>query len=344
MYHTISIVRLVFVLVVFLFFATYSMKLYAFEVCQQHNFEEETSGFSKSCSYDYGKSWDFGGNIADGDNYVKLCGRSASNAQTIPVPEARDCYSISPSDDYKISKDAAIARPIGLGNCAIGGDNLDLKIGLAEFESKVDVYVALSLPLESSDNIFLLNPDNTFTSIDQGLVPWKSAFKSQIAETIFEGLSKSLLPYGSYNFYLIVTPVGDRQFNKYYFWQAKLMIGPDSFPKPGTWIGEAGFGSLKLELDSSGKKIEKIKYTFEDFSCDGVIRNGSIKVSNQYGWKISNAGSSNSFTVNTSFPQDPDFEMSISGSFEQNGNEAAGTWEALSRGQKCTGSWTASNY
>ncbi len=107
-------------------------------------------------------------------------------------------------------------------------------------------------------------------------------------------------------------------------------------PVSGTWTGPAGFGQLSFVVNSTGTGISEIKYTFIEFRCGPVIRNGNIRVIAGTPWPITD----NQFTIEKTL--DPNFEMTVSGTFDQTGTNASGNWEAVSYGTTCTGTWDAS--
>jgi hypothetical protein len=107
-------------------------------------------------------------------------------------------------------------------------------------------------------------------------------------------------------------------------------------PPPGEWSGSAGFGELSFIVDSTSTGITEITYTLTDFSCGGVVRNGSKTSTREPPWPITDS----QFTIETTF--DPNFEMTLSGTFDETGTNASGSWEAISYGTICSGTWDAS--
>jgi hypothetical protein len=88
---------------------------------------------------------------------------------------------------------------------------------------------------------------------------------------------------------------------------------------------------------SDSTEIESIALTFNDFSCGGVITNGTIT---QTG---STAISNGQFTANIDWTGTlGDRTMEIIGTFDDSGTSASGTYEADYDGTICDGTWDAS--
>jgi len=113
-------------------------------------------------------------------------------------------------------------------------------------------------------------------------------------------------------------------------WIPLLLLYED---KRSEWTGSAGFGELSFVVDSTGTRITEITYKWIEFSCGPAIRNGTITYTGM--WPITN----NQFTIEGTI--DPNFEMTLRGSFDQTGTHASGTYEATSYGTICPGTWDA---
>jgi PKD repeat protein len=100
--------------------------------------------------------------------------------------------------------------------------------------------------------------------------------------------------------------------------------------EPGVWHGTTGAGfNFDFTVAAGGDQITQIQYFWSGLSCDGVTMvSGSTTVSRAPGWSISGR----QFTV------DPDDEPTITGTFDDSGTAASGSWQWLS----CSGTWTGS--
>jgi len=98
-----------------------------------------------------------------------------------------------------------------------------LLIGLGKYSAPVDIYFALAAPAIDPANIYILTPTG-FQSIAQaGVVPWVSNTLGNIyvpPVLLFEDFSLSLIPPGTYTFYLAVAPAGS--ISTYYLWQTSF--------------------------------------------------------------------------------------------------------------------------
>ena len=99
--------------------------------------------------------------------------------------------------------------------------------------------------------------------------------------------------------------------------------------EPGVWHGTTGAGfTFDFTIAAGADQITQIQYFWSGLSCEGVtLVSGSTTVSRTPGWSISGR----QFTV------DPDDEPTITGTFDDTGTAASGSWQWLS----CSGTWTA---
>lgn len=107
---------------------------------------------------------------------------------------------------------------------------------------------------------------------------------------------------------------------------------PSTQPLPGEWTGSAGFGELSFIVDPTSTGITEITFTFYNFTCGGVTKNGSIKIEGMP-WPIADR----QFTIESTF--DPNFEMTLIGTFDNTGTNVSGTFEAVLFGTTCSGTW-----
>lgn len=154
---------------------------------------------------------------------------------TLLLPIGQNSYFYPPVTDPVKSINPAMAKPVGVGSVATGGYLFGLHIAFEQFSGPVDIYGAYSL---SSDPqiIFNLKPDLSFQafstqeiiqalSIGQppaGAVPWKGSVTGPIDEFPLGNIPLSSIPSGTYNLYLLVTPVGS--LNAYYLWNTYFVV------------------------------------------------------------------------------------------------------------------------
>jgi hypothetical protein len=108
---------------------------------------------------------------------------------------------------------------------------------------------------------------------------------------------------------------------------------PPTQPHPGEWSGPADFGELNFIVDSTSTGITEITFTFNNFTCAG-IHNGSIKITSVPPWPIADR----QFTIES--PPNPNLEMTLIGTFDNTGTNVSGTYEAVSFGTTCSGTWS----
>jgi hypothetical protein len=110
------------------------------------------------------------------------------------------------------------ANSIGLSSSSASGKLLNIQIGLNAFAAPVDIYIAAYV----SGTYYLLRPDNSFQTLETGLVKWKGNQANAIDESLFGDISTASLPSGTYNLYLFATPAGS--IDNYYGWQTWFVI------------------------------------------------------------------------------------------------------------------------
>jgi hypothetical protein len=101
---------------------------------------------------------------------------------------------------------------MGVGPIAVGGDTLEIKVG---------------------GEIYLLQPDNTFVPLSQGLYPWKSNTTGPVSEAVLGSILIDTIPvpgvfpfdWPRYYFALLVTPTGS--LSHYYIWTTGIEMPPD---------------------------------------------------------------------------------------------------------------------
>ncbi len=114
---------------------------------------------------------------------------------------------------------AAKASPIGLGSASAGEDDLTVRIGLPEFSSPVDLYLATYWPAVDPVNIYFVNGLNQPSPLSSGLVKWKENHTGATSEIVMS-YSLAALPPGAYQFYVVVTPAGSLE--HFYLWGTEI--------------------------------------------------------------------------------------------------------------------------
>jgi len=142
----------------------------------------------------------------------------------LPVPGAPLVYSYQAVTSPLISETAESARPVGLGQVAVGGGTVDVGLGLAETAGPVDVYFGLQI---NGGDILLLTSNGQFQSITAGVVPLFSGSMGNFNQSLFGAINVSVLPAATYTLYLMVTPAGSIDFANFYLYVTGFtVVGP----------------------------------------------------------------------------------------------------------------------
>ncbi len=129
-------------------------------------------------------------------------------ANSVSMPSGQEFFTYLPSDSPSTSTEPRLAKPLGIGSVASGGGTFNLQASLADFQSKVDIYIALYAPTLDPQNFYLITPGNGVQRLQDGVIPWRSGTFGNIAnETIFS-FPASSLPLGFYTAYFLVIPSG----------------------------------------------------------------------------------------------------------------------------------------
>jgi hypothetical protein len=116
--------------------------------------------------------------------------------------------------------------------------------------------------------------------------------------------------------------------------------GPKAI-QTGTWNGTAGFGSLSLEVTSSGTLVQKVSFTFSSWRCGSAsgTSSGTVSTERDPGWPITDRA------ISISVDYDPfgnSQTIDLDGTFGDDGTSISGSWSAAWNGGTCSGSWQAS--
>jgi hypothetical protein len=109
----------------------------------------------------------------------------------------------------------------------------------------------------------------------------------------------------------------------------------------GTWSATAEFGTFTFTVASGGAAIEELSFTFASWKCGSAsaMTSGTVTQSRSPGWSIGNRA------VSISVDFDPfgnSQTINLTGTFQDNGTSASGSWSAAWNGGNCSGSWQAS--
>jgi len=106
--------------------------------------------------------------------------------------------------------------------------------------------------------------------------------------------------------------------------------------RTGDWTASADFGTFTFTVGASGASIEQIAYQFSAFTCGSVRHSGGITVSTPSGWPITGG----QFDIRNDMSLMMSLIVTVRGTF-QSSTTASGTWEVVSGGATCSGSWTS---
>jgi len=137
----------------------------------------------------------------------------------MPVPAAQSVYSYQAVVSPLISETAQSARPIGLGQVAVGGGTVNVSLGLAATAGPVDVYFGLQI---NGGDILILTSSGLFQSVNDGVVPLFAGSMGDFNQSLFGAISLSALPPATYTFYMLVTPAGS--FSNFYLYATSFTI------------------------------------------------------------------------------------------------------------------------
>ncbi len=150
-----------------------------------------------------------------------LLPHGASFADTLPVPQDQATFSYFPVVSPVVGSTPSETKPIGIGPYAEGGRTLSVQISLPGFSGNVDVFFGLYAPAIGADVLYFLDGDGKLRPLSDGLVAWRSG-AARIEEELFGPIDTSLLPEGTYFFYLLVTPQGTT--DQFYLWETYAKI------------------------------------------------------------------------------------------------------------------------
>jgi len=122
----------------------------------------------------------------------------------------------------------------------------------------------------------------------------------------------------------------------------------------GEWVVKADFGEFVFLVDANNT-ISQLNITYDNFTCEGITRSGSKRITAQPGWPIINGTFSIESVTESSLgfllrPEDltgfrgtdqKQEKMIIQGEFDETGRQASGTWTEVQPypGGNCSCNW-----
>ncbi len=109
-------------------------------------------------------------------------------------------------------------------------------------------------------------------------------------------------------------------------------------PRSGKWRAPTDFGTLEFTVDSTSTKIKEIIFRFSNWTCYNVTwTGGSVSVTWLPGYGV--AITNRQFMYETYIGVGRNQTMQVTGTFNQTGDNASGTWSSLTYGITCSGNW-----
>ncbi len=149
-------------------------------------------------------------------------GTNPNTSSSMPLPSGQQSLTTSPASAPVINADPSKANPFGFGSAASGGSTLSLSFGLSQQASPVDLYVAMQSSVLGPELYLFTGLNQLQPSSVVGLVPWKTNTLGNFQNRLLSDLPASVLPNGTYYFFLLSTPAGS--LNSFRLWAAPLVI------------------------------------------------------------------------------------------------------------------------
>jgi hypothetical protein len=208
------------------------------QIATTSNTSYTDAGLSPSTTYTYSVSaYDGAGNVSAQSGPVSVTTQPAPESEPVIVSSNTNGNPMNPSTVFPLprksidflsyppialphkSTNPYIAKPMGVGSVAAGGNSLNFQIGLYQFDDAGDIYLGVYAPAISPE-IHIIKPDLTLQPISLGLVPWKANISGPISENLFSTISD--LPPATYYLYMAVTNASS--LDTYYLWSTYFII------------------------------------------------------------------------------------------------------------------------
>jgi uncharacterized delta-60 repeat protein len=175
------------------------------------------------------------GNTINGDGCSSTCQIEGSISVAV-LPTSKQSFFYPAISTRVMNMYPSIAKPVGVGSVAHGGDSIDINIGLYQFSEMMDIYGAYSISTDPK-TVNILNPNgSSFTSFTiseilnalltgvppVGFQAWKANAEGPIDINPLGTIPVSTLSSGTYTVYLLVTPAGS--LSSYYLWITSFKV------------------------------------------------------------------------------------------------------------------------
>ncbi len=210
--------------------------------CQDQYLEDDYARFDRT--YPFVERWlgeTVPANICDVDNpsdcstqadcqnaggywYNNVCNAtqqfSPPFVEEMSVPAKQSVWNYKSVEHPVILTKPEDCQPFAVGDLSTG--NLNLQVELPAFSSGVDVYLAIGF----ADALFLIDGSNMLHPASESSVlpKWKANVSKAVAELLYGDIPTASLPGGVYNFFVLVVPAEETNFNHYYLWYTSLPI------------------------------------------------------------------------------------------------------------------------
>jgi hypothetical protein len=148
----------------------------------------------------------------------------ANPSRNWAVPISQHFSNVSATVAPILNINPAQAIPIGIGPIAKGGNTCRLTVATAPLSGPADMYLGIYMPDITPADIYILQPDLTFRSYMEGIVPWKENIIRPVDENLFGEIPTSQLSPGTYYLYLAIAPTGQGLTGGYYLWAMTFEI------------------------------------------------------------------------------------------------------------------------
>ena len=109
-------------------------------------------------------------------------------------------------------------------------------------------------------------------------------------------------------------------------------LSEDSFIRPGEWKAVTGFGGFAFTVNPDATGISMITFNFSDYRCGPSKLSGKISVQKEMLWPIAKRA----FVIETNLKL---YRIIVKGNFDETGRHAQGTWQIITFGKTCSGTW-----
>jgi mono/diheme cytochrome c family protein len=174
-----------------------------------------------------------------GDPTSKPAAPPPPPTSAMDMPTGQIYVSYPASSSPSMDADPMLARPVGVGAVASGGDTLTVNLNFAQFSGGADIYLAYGISADPA-NIYIMKPDYSLQAVSlqeiilalatgvppAGIEPWRSNTTGPVDEVILDNILIDNIATGTYSLYAVATPSGNLQ--NYYLWRTEFTVAePD---------------------------------------------------------------------------------------------------------------------